>query len=177
VKGSNLSTEDPWATAPAAPAEEAQQAPESTAPVSTATVAVKPVIVGGDEGKLTLTFKGAGGYGDRWIVAHVANPSEGLALLNDPEFKELLDLSKRIAAYDGAPQGGAPQGNAGGGQPAQQQSRAPQGATQAPNGETRSCSHGQMVFKSGVSKAGNAYKLFSCTAPRDQQCKAQYLRD
>lgn len=166
MKGSKLSIEDPWGAAPAEPAEEAP---------SKVDVSVKPVIVGGSEGKLTLTFKGAGGYGDRWIVAHVANPSEGLELLNDPQFKELLELSKRIAAYDGSPQGGPPQS---GGQAAPaQQSRAPQQAQEAPGGEERYCAHGKMVFKSGVAaKTGKPYQLFSCTAPRDQQCKAEFLK-
>jgi hypothetical protein len=141
--------------------------------VGTAQVEVKPVIVGTDEGKLTLTFKGAGGYGDRWIVAHVANPTEGLSLLNDPAFKELMDLSKRIAAYDGAPQGNPPQAQAG--SPPAQRSNAPQAAQEAPGGVKKYCNHGEMVFKSGISQKGKAYQLFSCTAPRDQQCKAQYL--
>lgn len=182
MKGSNLSYEDPWSTAPAV---QAEPAPVSDNPVSadavTAAAVVKPVVVTATnntpDGKMTLTFKGAGGYGDRWIVAHVANPAEGLSLLNDPAFKELLELSKRIAAWDGAPQGGAPQQAAANGGGQQQQSRAPQPAQEAPGGEKRFCSHGEMEFKSGVSKkSGKPYKLFSCTAPRDQQCEAQFLK-
>lgn len=163
-------TEDPWASAPA---DEPQPETAQQAPIATATVAVKPVIVGGDAGKITLTFKGGGAFADRWLVAHVANPAEGLDLLKDPQFKELLDLSKRIASYDSGG-GSAP---AGGGN-TQINSNVPQGATQAPKGEERFCSHGKMEFKSGVAKAsGKPYQLFGCTAPnRDDQCKAQFLK-
>lgn len=171
-----MTIEDPWGSAPAdEPQLQPETAPVQQAPIATTTVAVKPVIVG-DAGKITLTFKGGGAYADRWLVAHVANPAEGLELLKDPQFKELLDLSKRIASYDSG--GSAPAG--GGNQQSQaqqpaQQSNVPQGATQAPGGEERFCSHGKMEFKSGVSKAGKPYKLFGCTAPRDSQCKAVFL--
>lgn len=174
MKGNQLTQEDPWSTAPVQP-EPAQapiEPPAQSAPAGTAQVEVKPVVVSGGEGKITLTFKGAGGYGDRWIVAHVANPAEGLELLNDPKFKELLDLSKRIATYDGA--GSAPaQGGGGGG--GQSQSRAPQAAQEAPGGEKQFCQHGEMVYKSGIAKSsGKPYALFSCTAPRGEQCDAKW---
>jgi hypothetical protein len=124
---------------------------------------------------VSATFKFDGAYGAPWVVVKGATAAEVNAKLHDKEFKELMDYVQRVASVYGAP--AAPAAPQGGGQAAPaQQSRAPQGATQAPNGETRTCAHGPMVFKSGVSKAGNAYKLFSCTAPRDQQCKAEYLR-
>lgn len=127
----------------------------------------------------SLTFKGTGGHADRWLVVRFPTAKVGNQILNDPEFKEVLDGSRRAAEYDfrayqevqgrrvvrvDQPPAQAPQGNA------------PAAAQQAPGGEKRFCKHGEMVFKSGVSKAGNAYKLFSCTAPRDQQCKAEYLK-
>lgn len=125
--------------------------------------------------ELSLTFKGLGGYGDRWVVVRAPDPESGLRVVKSPAFKELLDYTRKIAEYDAAAHRSAA--------PAPQQqvnqpnpSRAPQAAQEAPNGEKRFCEHGEMVFKSGVSKAGNAYKLFSCTAPREQQCKAQYLK-
>lgn len=166
-----MSYEDPFDNAPD---ENVKEIPvvEEAAP--------KPTAAFDGEGKLTITFKGTGGYADRWVVAHVATPQEGLDLLKDPAFKELLDYSRKIALYDkaeytpaSAPVSAAPQQN---NQPnPSYNGGAPQQAQEAPNGEKRFCSHGEMVFKSGVSKAGNSYKLFSCTAPRDQQCKAQYL--
>ncbi|AXH48821.1 hypothetical protein SEA_STEAMY_46 [Mycobacterium phage Steamy] len=175
-----MSYEDPFAdAAPATAPEEAQQAPVAQAPVQqaapVATQATGAQQIQHSTDGISATFKFDGAYGAPWVVVKGATASEVNAKIHDPEFKELMDYVKRIAGVYGAP-AAAPA--AGGGQAAApaQQSRAPQGATQAPNGETRSCVHGPMVFKSGVSQKGNAYKLFSCTAPRDQQCKAEYLR-
>lgn len=182
-----MTINDPWAT----PAEEPQTAPPpAPAPVQqepaqpeppvvgAVTVPVRPVIEGlATEGKITLTFKGAGGYGDRWLVAHVANPVEGLELLNDPKFKELLDLSKRIAAYDGRESATPAAAQAA---PQQQSPSAPPAAAQqAPGGETRQCSHGQMQFKSGFSqKSGKAWSAWFCPTPKNTpgQCEAIFLR-
>lgn len=42
--------------------------------------------------------------------------------------------------------------------------------------EGRSCAHGPMKYKEGVSKAGKPYKGYFCNAPYGQeQCKAQFL--
>jgi hypothetical protein len=121
----------------------------------------------------SLTFKGLGTHRNRWLVVRFNSAAAGLAAIKEPEFKELLDYSRKIEEYDAgqySPASPAPQA------PAQQSYGAPpQGSQEAPNGEKRFCSHGEMVFKSGVSKAGNNYKLFACTAPREQQCAAQYL--
>lgn len=38
--------------------------------------------------------------------------------------------------------------------------------------ETPECRHGQMIYKSGVSKRGNAYELFECP---DGKCKSEWL--
>lgn len=55
--------------------------------------------------------------------------------------------------------------------PAQATSEAPPGS-KAPN-----CDHGPMEYKSGVSKAGKAYKLWSCTSTeRSEQCKAEFVK-
>jgi hypothetical protein len=121
---------------------------------------------------VSATFKFAGAYSDPWVVVKGADPADVLSKIETPEFKALMDKVKFIAGIY-APAGAAPASSGGGG--AQQQSRAPQAAQEAPGGEKRFCEHGQMEFKSGVSKKGNSYQLFSCTAPRDQQCKPQYL--
>jgi hypothetical protein len=163
----------PAATAP----EEAQQAPVAAAPATTAPAVTNTAqqVQHSTDG-ISATFKFGGAYSDPWVVVKGANASEVNAKIHDPEFKELMDYVKRIAGVYAGPAAAPAQGGGQAAAPQQQQSRAPQGATQAPNGETRSCVHGPMVFKSGVSQKGNAYKLFSCTAPRDQQCKAEYLR-
>lgn len=175
MKGNQLSYEDPWSTAPAqtepAPAPEPTPAP---APVATtaSTAAVDSVSVQHSTDGVSATFKFAGQYSDPWVVVKGADPADVYAKVITPEFKALMDKVQQIAGvYAGS--GSKPAGNAGGGA---QQSRAPQPAQEAPGGEKRYCSHGEMQFKSGVSKkTGNPYKMFVCTAPRDQQCDAQFL--
>lgn len=174
MKGTQLPPfEDPFADAPANNEPEPSYEPpaQSPAPVP----ASKPAVAADSDGKLTLTFKGAGNYSDRWLVAHVATPAEGLALLRDPQFKELLDYSRKIGEYDSNNSGGAQKPAGGGGGGGQRQSSTPQAAKEAPGGEKQYCEHGEMEYKSGVSKkSGKPYALFSCTAPRDQQCDAKW---
>ncbi|AOZ61287.1 hypothetical protein SEA_DARTHPHADER_47 [Mycobacterium phage DarthPhader] len=183
MKGTTLSYEDPFNDAPAQQpvSEDARygDAPNPTNPPAAAQVtASKPVVVAPAEGKVTTTFKGGRDFDAPWIVIHSSTVEEAIETVRDTDkLKELFQLTQSGAKFFAGLGGGSAPAQQGGGQAApQQQSRAPQGATQAPNGETRTCAHGPMVFKSGVSKAGNAYKLFSCTAPRNEQCKAEYLR-
>ncbi|QGZ16851.1 ribonucleoside reductase class II [Mycobacterium phage Phaded] len=184
MKGSNLSYEDPFADAPVA--DEAQQEPTPAA-TQVAEPAPKPVVAGGPAGDLSVTFKGDGSYASPWIVPKYATVADALVDLGeDPSvvagmgqaqrWMALFERATKMAAHFAKLSGGAPAPANGGGQQ-RQQSRAPQAAQEAPNGEERFCSHGKMEFKSGVSKkTGKPYKLFSCTAPRDQQCDAQFLK-
>lgn len=185
---------DPFATAPApaqapAPApvpDEAQQqyappAPQDDPWSSPPPEAAKPApaprpIVEGADGKVVLTFKGGTGFDAPWIVVHATDLDDALSYVNQQNGLKFQDLMNRVqnAAKGFAALGGgsapAPQGGG------QQQSNAPQAAQQAPNGQREFCSHGEMEFKSGVSKAGKPYSLFSCTVrDRNQQCKAKYL--
>ncbi|QGJ89749.1 hypothetical protein SEA_SUPERCHUNK_49 [Mycobacterium phage Superchunk] len=179
------------APAPApAPAEAPQQSPWDNTPAAPAAQSAAPVVApAAGTGDLSVTFKGDGSYSAAWIVPKYASVDEALVDLGvDPvevaklgqgqKWFALFDRAKKMNDHYASLGGGTPPpaNNGGGGQP-QQQSRAPQQAQEAPGGEKRFCSHGEMVFKSGVSKAGNAYQLFSCTAPRDQQCKPQYLNN
>ncbi|APC43198.1 hypothetical protein SEA_JAAN_50 [Mycobacterium phage Jaan] len=182
-----MSYEDPFADAPAAdePAEEAQQQTPPSQP------APKPVVAGGPAGDLSVTFKGDGSYASPWIVPKYATVADALVDLGeDPSvvagmgqaqrWMALFERATKMAAHFAKLSGGAPapaNGGGNGGGQQRQQSRAPQAAQEAPNGEERFCAHGKMEFKSGVSKkTGKPYKLFSCTAPRDQQCDAQFLK-
>ncbi|QGJ94816.1 hypothetical protein SEA_BLINN1_55 [Mycobacterium phage Blinn1] len=190
-----MSYEDPFANAPATPEpaqapqqDEAQQqtAPTQVATVPTVTATVAPVAVS-PAGDLSVTFKGDGTYTAPWIVPKYASVADALIDLGESpqavaglsqaqRWMALFERSTKMAAHFASLGGGTPNAKpAGGG--GGSGSRAPQAAQQAPGGEKRFCEHGEMVFKSGISKAGNAYKLFSCTAPRDQQCKPQYLND
>ncbi|ATN87050.1 ribonucleoside reductase class II [Mycobacterium phage Anselm] len=171
-----MSYEDPWSSAPAQQSEPEPPA-QAAAPVATtaSAAAVDSVSVQHSTDGVSATFKFAGQYSDPWVVVKGADPADVYAKISTPEFKALMDRVQQIAGvYAGA--AAKPAGNAGGGAQQQQQSRAPQAAQEAPNGEKRYCSHGEMQFKSGVSKkTGNPYKMFVCTAPRDQQCDAQFL--
>ncbi|ARQ94621.1 hypothetical protein SEA_JOURNEY13_44 [Mycobacterium phage Journey13] len=171
MKGNQLMYEDPWSTAPAQP--EPTPEPEPTpAPTAASKAAVDSVAVQHSTDGVSATFKFSGAYSDPWVVVKGADPSDVLSKIDTAEFKALMDKVRLIAGhYSG---GGNAPANGGGGQ--QQQSRAPKPAQEAPNGEKRYCAHGEMEFKSGVSKkTGKPYKLFSCTGPRDQQCDAQFL--
>ena len=127
------------------------------------------VVEVGDSGEISVTTKGTGRQSDRWVVLR-GTPNEVEAVLDAAVYKRILDKSWAAAEYDARRAGVVTQ------QATPPAGAAPQASQEAPGGEKRFCKHGEMVFKSGVSKAGNAYKLFSCTAPRDQQCKAEYLK-
>lgn len=133
---------------------------------------IKSSSVVGD-GKIVSTYKEGAGYDASWTVVHAASVDDWFAIHEDPRFPELLAKQKKVAAYFRV----KPEGAATSQQAAQPNpSYAPQAATQAPGGEKRYCDHGEMVFKTGVAKAtGKPYSLFSCTAPRESQCKAQFL--
>lgn len=192
--------DDPFATAPAAdeaqaapepvftppPAEETAPAPAPAkkAPAKKAAAKVTPPPVADVSGEtVRVTLKSGGRHDVPWITADFPSIDVAHERLTSAETQgklvEIFDVTTRAAAkfQESAerdikpPQASAPQRGGGG----QQRKPAPAAAQQAPNGEKRFCAHGEMEFKSGISKKGNAYALFSCTAPRDEQCKAQYL--
>lgn len=163
VKGTKLSYEDPF---DAAPVDTESQEVVADAPK---TSVVKSESVGDGEGKIVLTFKEGAGYDASWTVVHAASVADANSILADPAFKELLDRAKKVAGYF--------RGGVTGQVAATATNGAPQASQEAPGGEKRFCSHGEMQFKTGVAKAtGKPYSLFSCTAPREQQCKAQFLK-
>lgn len=195
MKGSNLSYDDPFANAPATPEpaqqdEAQQQTVPSQVPVAAPIVTAAAPVAVSSTGDLSVTFKGDGTYTAPWIVPKYASVADALIDLGeDPQavaglsqaqrWMALFERSTKMAAHFASLGGGTPNAKpaGGGGGGGGGKSRAPQAAQQAPNGEKRFCEHGEMVYKSGISKAGNTYALFSCTAPRDKQCKAQYLND
>lgn len=170
---------DPFAAAPAADEAQNTTTEETTtqeAPISTTATVTKsaPSAAVGADGKVVLTFKGGSGFDAPWVVIHADGIQEAHEFVTGDNASLLAQVMERVQsaakhfAGMGSPAPQAGGGNRGGG-------GAPAAAQSAPGGETRHCAHGEMVFKSGVSKAGKPYKLFSCTAPRDQQCKAQFL--
>ena len=124
----------------------------------------------GEEGgdvELVLTFKEGPGYEHPWHVVHASSVQKAGEILSDPEFKELLARQKKINQWFRGGDSGSPAPS----------TSAPPGATQSPDGETRTCAHGQMVYRAGVAKStGKPYRLFGCPHPdRAMQCKAIFL--
>ena len=167
MKGTTLSYEDPFNLAPADADSEAQDA-------SVAVVPVKPVRPAESDGKVVLTFKGGRDYDAPWIVIHANGLQEAHDFVvgdNASLLAVVMERVKTASSHFAGKPANAEQAQA----PAP--GYAPQAATEAPGGEKRFCNHGEMVFKSGVAKAtGKPYSLFSCTAPRESQCKAQFLK-
>lgn len=163
-----MSFDDPFDNAPF----DSDNNEEAQVTTADNTTVVKSAAVAHGEGKIVSTYKEGAGYDASWTVVHAANVDDWFAIHDDPRFKELLEKQKKVAAYfrdkPAAPAQQASQPSYG---------AAPQQSQEAPGGEKRFCSHGEMVFKTGVAKAtGKPYQLFSCTAPREQQCKAQFLK-
>ncbi|ALA07861.1 hypothetical protein SEA_EXPLOSIONERVOSA_50 [Mycobacterium phage ExplosioNervosa] len=184
-----MSYEDPFATAPAD--DEAQAQPvDGGQPATTANPVPAPqpaaqVVNVSATGDLSVTFKGDGSYSAPWIVPKYTSVDQALVDLGvDPdEVAKLGQGQKWFALFDRAAKmnqhfatltGGGKPATTGGGGGGQRQAP-PKAATEAPNGEKKFCKHGEMEYKSGTSKkTGKPYALFSCTAPRDEQCDAQW---
>ncbi|QFG10417.1 ribonucleoside reductase class II [Mycobacterium phage Anthony] len=191
---------DPFATAPApapAPApEEAQQQPVASSPWDSppadapkpAPAAPAPVVAQSASGDLSVTFKGTGNFDYPWIVPKYSTVEEALIDLGEEsravagmsqaeKWAALFTRAVKMNAYFGSLGGDAPPQQRGGGGGGGQRS-APQPAQEAPGGEKRYCEHGEMTYKTGVSKKnGKAWKAFMCPSnDRDNECKAQFLR-
>lgn len=133
---------------------------------------VKTAAVGDGEGKIVMTYKEGAGFDSSWTVVHASSVEDAKAILKDPEFKELLDLSKKAASYFRG--GSTPSAQAA---PAQARSNAPAAAQSAPDGDSRQCKHGEMVYRTG-SKNGRTWKAFMCPSPKGtpDQCDAEWIR-
>jgi hypothetical protein len=139
------------------------------------TVAKKEKEAMGDKTEAVGTIKGGTGFDSPWLVIHAADVNDLRTQLTDNAdvvrdiMEALWAASKKFQSY----------GTVGKVlKESHPTSAAPVGADAAPNGETRSCKHGQMVYKAGVAKAsGKPYRLFSCPErDRASQCDAQFLR-
>ncbi|AVJ50796.1 hypothetical protein SEA_OLANP_52 [Mycobacterium phage OlanP] len=158
------------------PAEAPKKAPAKKAAAKVTNV------VAPSEGKVVLTFKGGTGFDAPWIVIHAESlqdayeqmVGENGALLGEL-FTRVQNAGQAFAKLAPQPAGGGNGGSRGGS--TQRQSNAPQAAQEAPNGEKRYCAHGEMKFKSGVSKKnGKPYQMFVCqSGDRNDECDAQFL--
>lgn len=166
-----MSFEDPFDAAPL----DSQAPAEETAPVKTKVAKAKPAVQTDSDGKVVITFKGGRDFDAPWIVFHANGLQEAhdFVVDNVSMLATVMQKTQEAAKYfAGKAAGKDPAAEA-----AQPQRSAPQGSQEAPGGEKRFCDHGEMVFRTGVAKAtGKPYSLFSCTAPRESQCKAQFLK-
>ena len=134
---------DPWATAPAAEPEPAEEPTKAAGGITVdVTPRIRPVEL---DGKIVTTFKAGAGYDAPWVVIHASSVEESDALL-DQKFRDYLDKVKKVAGvFSGGSSAPAQGGNA------QQRSNAPQGATEAPAWAPAK-PYDDFVYKTGVSK-------------------------
>jgi hypothetical protein len=119
--------------------------------------------------EVSVTNKRGSGFNDPWVV--VRGPlADVKAALEDPAYREVVDLASDAANYFAtkAPDKPSPSSGGGGGSTPQQS---------APGGRTEDCKHGSMTFRSGISQStGKAYAAFFCPERnRDEQCKPVFL--
>jgi hypothetical protein len=123
------------------------------------------------ETEVSATLKAGTGYDAPWLVARGPNAAAVVAELRS-WFGEggLIDATARTAeAFKRA---------TGNDKPAASQQRQPQPAATPPPGmEPKKCKHGAMVFRSGTSKKGNPYKVWSCpSTDQDDQCRGIFVK-
>lgn len=127
--------------------------------------------------RISLTFKAGASFDSPWVVVEGGTVPGVLADLKgqSAEVGELFGLVANGArALQKSYGGNAPAAPA---QAPQQNSRPPQQS--APSGESKSCKHGDMIFRSGVSqKTGKPWKGFFCPTPKGtpDQCQAEFIR-
>jgi hypothetical protein len=133
------------------------------------------------EGKVTITFKGGLGFDAPWIVLHATGLDDATEQMNPENAAKLIDLMTRVqnagkhfAGLYSPNTSTTPSAPA-----AQSVSAPPPGATAPPSGETRSCKHGAMVYRSGVAAStGRPWQGFFCPTPKGapDQCEKQWIR-
>lgn len=133
---------------------------------------------GGD--RLSVTLKEHKGYEASWIVLKGDTPADLLRTMEDPDFKKLMEWTKKASqAY----QEGSNPSNGGGdtGQAASRPQNGSQGRTQGrPAAATdgplgaQHCQHGQKKFWSKFDDTkGELVQIYYCP---DRQCKPQYVK-
>jgi|SRR5690606_14341081 len=154
-------TADPFAPAPAV-----EETPAVTAPV------VSSVVPSGD-GKVVVTLKGGTGFDAPWIVIHADSVADALRQF-DADLASLMEQAQKASAKFAELSSKPAAAPAAQSRPS---TAAPAGASQAPNGQTETCAHGEMVYRSGVSKAGKPYKMFACPErDRNAQCDPVWVK-
>lgn len=173
---------DPFETAPfdTAPDQNDTGGDEAQADIDSMGV-IRPkenpvVVVPAPEGKVTVTLKGGVGFNAPWVVIHGKDVGDALDQINDPQITDLLERAQKASKYfaDKAETPTPTQGSQGG---SQTQSGQP-AASVAGSGTVKTCPHGPMALKSGVSASGKAWSGWFCPTPKDTpgQCKVEWVK-
>ena len=130
------------------------------------------IVVPPAEGKVTVTLKGGIGFNAPWVVIHGKDVADALDQINDPQITDLLERAQKASKYfaDKAETPvPTPTAQTQSGQPA---------ASVAGSGTVKTCPHGQMALKSGVSATGKAWSGWFCPTPKDTpgQCKVEWVK-
>lgn len=160
---------DPWATS-------TPDAPE--APTPAPTDARHPF-------SIKLTLKANASHNAEWINPWVSGATAEEAaqrtveMLNALAKFGVIDRTAAAAQYtreqykgDTGPARSGGNGGGGGQRSNSQQTTAP-----PPGVQQEYCAHGAMEFRTGTSRKGNAYKVWSCTEPdQSKQCKGIFVK-
>lgn len=135
----------------------------------------RPVSDGNDQ--ISITLKGGTGFDAPWIVVKGTSPEEALEILNKVRELGLMDTTAKAAAmfqgHVGGGSGGSGVRQGQGGNRAGGQNAKP--AT-PPGVAAKSCSHGEMVYRTGNGAKG-PWQAFFCPTPKGtpNQCAAVFL--
>lgn len=120
--------------------------------------------------ELGFTVKQAATTGAPWLTGK-GSVEEVEAFLSDRQrVKAVLDGIHEATEYFGAKLPEAPAATTGAAKPVA-------GPSDAPNGETRMCKHGQMQYRTG-SKNGRVWRAFMCPTEKGDatQCSPEFLK-
>lgn len=128
---------------------------------------------------LTLFIPFGAGYGNPGLTLRGDTADELLAIVKDlGDAANEEEVSKLDQILDGVSlvnAGVSLKGLSVKQEPKHQATSHPQATSSG--GEAKTCSHGAMKWKEGVSKAGNNYKGWFCNAPYGQtKCAAQFIK-
>ncbi|MEO6086933.1 MAG: hypothetical protein ABIQ18_27860 [Umezawaea sp.] len=168
-------TFDPFADEQTHEAQEAAETNQWDGPTSATSSTASP---GVEVRRVRVTLKGGTAYDAPWITIDGADVPDALEQLTEhaADVKALIDQVAKVGRYFASTGNGGTGGSnrpSGGGEQAQGKPS----HQEAPSGEKRFCEHGEMPYRSGVSKNGNTYKGFFCSeADRSKQCKPQFVK-
>jgi hypothetical protein len=143
-------------------------------------------VAANDLERVRITLKSGSAYDVPWITADFPSIDAAYDTLIDGERQKKLATIFEIAGRANAKfvelvtGSKAPIAASSGSTNTTPASSPPPAAQGAPSGETRSCKHGQMQFKSGFSaKTNKTWQAYFCPTPKGtpDQCAAEFLRD